>query len=171
MNNRQQVVLRSLPMNRRTPLLLSEKSTSRAAIPREKRRIGELAGGTAAECAAVCCCFPCALMNFLVLAVYKVPTGLCRKAWAKRKKRQRLAKMKGLLQQKRSSGPGGPTREELEVKWKRVKEAALEEEKINGGGVSADGGSGTVDFLEEEEMWERFYGTGFWRSPSQREEL
>ncbi|POO01401.1 hypothetical protein TorRG33x02_027080 [Trema orientale] len=159
----------------RSPLL-SEKSPIRAPIFKEKRRIGELAGGTAAECAAVCCCFPCALMNFVVLAVYKVPTELCRKAWAKRKKRQRSAKMKKglLLLQQRPNGPGdGSVREELEAEWKRVKEAALEEEKINGGGGGGgcgDGAPGTVDFLDEE-MWDRFYGTGFWRSPSQREEL
>lgn len=168
-----QVVLRSPTINRRTPLLSEKPPIPRASIsPREKRRLGEVAGGTAAECAAVCCCCPCALMNVLVLALYKVPTGLCRKAWAKRKKRQRLAKMrKGLLQQKRPSGPLGPTREELEAELKRVKDGALEEEKINGGGCDgAAAASGTVDFLDEE-MWDRFYGTGFWRSPSQREEL
>ncbi|PON50885.1 hypothetical protein PanWU01x14_220170 [Parasponia andersonii] len=169
-----QVVQRSPPTNRRT-LLLSEKSP----IFKEKRRIGELAGGTAAECAAVCCCFPCALMNFVVLAVYKVPTGLCRQVWEKRKKRQRSAKMKkGLLLQKRPNGPrDGPVREEREAEWKRVKEAALvQEKKINGGGGGGGGGgssygaAGTVDYLDEE-MWDRFYGAGFWRSPSQREEL
>ncbi|KAF4371048.1 hypothetical protein CsatB_028424 [Cannabis sativa] len=159
-----QVVQRSPQKNRRTPLL-TKRPPLRAPITREKRRIGELAGGTAAECAAVCCCFPCALMNLLVLAVYKVPAGLCRKAWAKRKKRQRLAKM-GLLPQ-RPSGPSGLTRDELEAEIKRVKEASLEQDKINGGG-SNQGATSTVDLLEEE-MWERFYGAGFWRSPSQRE--
>ncbi|XP_062082502.1 uncharacterized protein LOC133788882 [Humulus lupulus] len=160
-----QVVQRSQQKNRPTPLL-SDRSPIQTLIPREKRRIGEMAGGTAAECAAVCCCFPCALMNLLVLAVYKVPAGLCRKAWAKRKKRQRLAKM-GLLPQ-RPSGPGGLARDELEAEIKRVKDAALEQDKINGGGGN-QGATSTIDLLEEE-MWERFYGSGFWRSPSQKED-
>ncbi|CAN1770150.1 hypothetical protein LINPERHAP1_LOCUS11523 [Linum perenne] len=51
------------------------------------KRIGEVAGGAAAECAAVCCCCPCTLMNIVVMAIYKVPACLCRKA---KKRRQRL---------------------------------------------------------------------------------
>ncbi|EXB39674.1 hypothetical protein L484_017152 [Morus notabilis] len=156
-----QVVVRSPPLNRRTPLL-PEKS---AANGRDRRRIGEVAGRTAAECTAVCCCCPCTVVNLLVLALYKVPVGICRRAWAKRRmRRQLLAKRNGLLQQR----PAGPdacrsTVEELEAELRRVKEG-----KIDGGNGGGDAAFGAVDFPEEE-MWDRFYNTGFWRSPSQRE--
>ncbi|KAJ7948119.1 Pollen preferential protein [Quillaja saponaria] len=99
-----QGLLRSPPVNRCQPLLTDEKPVP---IPRERRRVGEMAGGTAAECAAICCCCPCTVMNLLVLAVYKVPAGLCRKA-IRRKKRQRIAKKrsKSLLRHRPSDASG-----------------------------------------------------------------
>nr|POE82057.1 hypothetical protein CFP56_41826 [Quercus suber] len=63
--------------------LLSEKG-------KERQRIAEEVGRTTAECTAICCCCPCSLLNLVILALYKVPTGLCKKAW----KRCRLLKMK-----------------------------------------------------------------------------
>nr|GLL45002.1 uncharacterized protein LOC109191620 [Ipomoea trifida] len=42
---------------------------------RAHRPVGEFAGGTAAECAMVCCC-PCAVLDFLVFAFYRVPVGI-----------------------------------------------------------------------------------------------
>nr|GMD03079.1 uncharacterized protein LOC109191620 [Ipomoea batatas] len=56
------------------------------------RPVGEFAGGTAAGCAMVCCCCPCAVLDFLVFAFYRVPVGLCRKAWRRRKQKQLLMK-------------------------------------------------------------------------------
>ncbi|KAK3020144.1 hypothetical protein RJ639_003252 [Escallonia herrerae] len=67
--------------HRRQPLLPAKDG-------RNRDRIGEVAGGTAAECAAVCFCCPCAVVNLLVLAVYRVPVGLCRKAWRRRKRKR-----------------------------------------------------------------------------------
>ena len=58
---------------RRQPLLTNQASLASC-------QIAEVAGGTAAECAAVCCCCPCGLMNLLYLAIYKVPSTLCRRA-------------------------------------------------------------------------------------------
>ncbi|CAI0541688.1 unnamed protein product [Linum tenue] len=130
------------------------------------RRAGEVAGGAAAECVAVCCCCPCTLMNIVVLAVYKVPAGLCRKA---RKRQQRLRRMKlqqsqhGLLAPTTSSS-GGRSREELEREIRElVERAAAAAEDVGGAETTAE-----AEDLEKE-MWDRFYGTGFWRSPSQRE--
>ena len=71
-----------LGFNRRQPLL-SEKG-------KERRWIAKEVGGTAAECAAICCRCPCSLVNLVILALYKVPACLCKKAW----KRHRLLKMK-----------------------------------------------------------------------------
>nr|GLL37350.1 uncharacterized protein LOC109173786 [Ipomoea trifida] len=66
---------------------------------RAHRPVGEFAGGTAAECAMVCCC-PCAVLDFLVFAFYRVPVGMCRKAW-------RRIKQKRLLMKRRKMEEGG----------------------------------------------------------------
>ena len=53
-----------------------------------------MAGGATADCAAVACCCPCGVLNLTVLAVNKVPAGLCRKALRK----QRWLLKKGIMQ-------------------------------------------------------------------------
>lgn len=155
---------RSSPAVRRTPLLADSSPAPKGTL-REKRQFREVAGGTTAECAAVCCCCPFTVMNLLITVVYRVPAGLCRKAFAKKSKRHLMPRKKGLLQ--RPGEPDERTRE-LEAELKRVKE----EENITAGAGAAsrrvDGLPETGDF-KEQEMWDRFYGTGFWRSPSQRE--
>ncbi|XP_050383465.1 uncharacterized protein LOC126800194 [Argentina anserina] len=133
-----------------------------------KDRLAEVAGGTAAECAAVCCCCPCGLVNLLVLVIYKVPAGLCRRVLRK-KRRQRLIK-KGLLQpshlhctcdcdgRELQFHPLGRF-ESLSSEFKAVQKLMMEDDE-----------SSDPDVIElEKEMWDRFYGTGFWRSPTQRE--
>ncbi|KAA8550121.1 hypothetical protein F0562_001805 [Nyssa sinensis] len=94
----------SPPVNRSQPLLTPEPSPKD-----DKHRIGEVAGGTAAECAAICCCCPCGLMNLLLLAVYKVPKGLCKKALKKRKRQKVMKKKKLLQQQHHHEQKSGPT--------------------------------------------------------------
>ncbi|KAF3943058.1 hypothetical protein ACB098_08G092700 [Castanea mollissima] len=158
--------------NRGQPLL-SEKG-------KEKRRIAEEVGGTAAECAAICCCCPCGLVNLVILALYKVPAGLCKKAW----KRRRLLKMKKkafLLHNNSESsmmnGHGvdfGPSKLGLVAE---VKKLSLDDQydrhnrlMMNGGDEKKrDGGDGTEAVDWEKEMWDRFGSGGFWRSPSQRD--
>ncbi|KAG6770298.1 hypothetical protein POTOM_025976 [Populus tomentosa] len=124
-------------------------------------RLGELAGGTTAECAAICCCCPCGLVNLLVLTMYKVPVGICRRA-LRRKRRKKLIK-KGLLPPRTSSCSSDYDGTELQIhpmacvedSLREVdKEAALKEEEAM--------------VKLEKEMWETFCGTGFWRSSSQR---
>ncbi|XP_015873154.3 uncharacterized protein LOC107410258 [Ziziphus jujuba] len=166
-----QVVLRSSPAIRRTPLLMVNSPTT--VTPRDKRQFREVAGGTTAECAAVCCCCPCAVLDLLVTVIYRVPFGVCRKAWNRTTKRHRCAPKKGLLRRP-SSPEEHHTREELEAELKRVKEAAKKEENIAAGAVAGPGAGGEVvppetGNFSEKEMWDRFYGTGFWRSQSQRE--
>nr|GEX49923.1 hypothetical protein CTI12_AA409240 [Tanacetum cinerariifolium] len=113
-----------------------------------RHRIAEVAGGTTAECAAVVCCFPCTVVNFLVLAVYKVPAGLCRKA-LRRKRRRRMMKQ-GLVIGVSSASSDC--------------DADVTEERFVVNKMDVD-----EEFVElENEMWEKFYGTGFWRSLSQR---
>ncbi|XP_039057444.1 uncharacterized protein LOC120200754 [Hibiscus syriacus] len=53
-------------------------------------------GGATAECAAICCCCPLTIANFLVLAIYKIPAGLFRRAL--HRIRQRKLPEKGLNQ-------------------------------------------------------------------------
>ncbi|MFS8011935.1 hypothetical protein Hanom_Chr14g01314841 [Helianthus anomalus] len=119
-----------------------------------RHRLAEVAGGTTAECAAVVCCFPCTVVHFIVLAVYKLPAGLYRKA-VKRKRRRRLLK-KGLLIHR----PNG----EINAAGHRVAVVDGGGERFVTKSVESD-----EDFIEfENEMWEKFYGTGFFRSLSQR---
>lgn len=109
-------------------------------------RCGEVVGSGTAECAAICCCCPCGLMEFLVLGLYKVPAGLCRKAWRKRK-RQRIVK------KRKKQG-------EIEA------EVEVDRGTVNGEVCYSDeAAEEVVDW--EKEMMERFPGTGgFWRSAS-----
>lgn len=157
--------------NRGKPLL-SEKG-------KERRRIAEEVGGTAAECAAVCCCCPCSLVNLVILAVYKVPARLCKKAW----KRRRLLKTKKkafiMHNSDRESSmvhgvDNGPSKLGLVAE---VKKLSLDDQydrhnqlMMNGGDdKKRDGGDGTEAVDWEKEMWDRFGSGGFWRSRSQRD--
>lgn len=127
-----------------------------------RRRAGEIAGGVAADCAAVCCCCPCTVMNILVLAVVRLPAGLCKRA-IRRRKRHRLQKMKNGMYSQQQIIYGGNSPMTLE-------EHLSEEMKEDGGDDAAekwDGGSEAARW--EKEMWAQFHGTGFWRSPSQRQ--
>ena len=146
-------------MQLRQQPLLAEKR-------KERRRVGEVAGGTAAECAAICCCCPCSLMTLLILALYKLPAGLCKKAWNNRKRR-RLVKIKKnkaacLLHQTQIHAHNplyvsdfGPTHMDLVAEMKKSDDH------------DDDGGTEVVDL--EKEMWDQFFAGGFWRSPSQRD--
>jgi hypothetical protein len=112
-------------------------------------RVAEMVGGTAAGCAAVCCCCPCAVLDFVVLAVVKVPTGLCKRAI--RARRRKIA-----AKRKKDMASLENDKEKLEVEVAQVAavERATPEEVAK----------------MEMEVWAPFYGAGFWRSPSQKEE-
>ncbi|KAJ8768196.1 hypothetical protein K2173_021136 [Erythroxylum novogranatense] len=130
-----------------------------AVVEKKSRNgFGEVVGGTAAECAAVCCCCPFTVMNLVVLAVYKMPACLCRKAVRRHRSRKR----------KRHQGPpfsGGRSRDKLVGEITRSGVAESEKD----GDHRTDQETVAVDW--EKEMWDRFYnGTGFWRNPSKRHE-
>ncbi|GLT60952.1 hypothetical protein SLA2020_336900 [Shorea laevis] len=152
-----QSLTRSAPVNGRTQPLLFPNDSTKSSISSSRatkgRRFAEVVGAGTAECAAVCCCCPCTVMELLVLGFYKVPAGLCRKAWKKRK-RQRILKMK-----KRQGLMGGGNRKELE---------STEADQV---AAKSQVGVSEVEAveLEEKETLDGFYGTGFWRSPSQRD--
>ncbi|EEC80581.1 hypothetical protein OsI_22915 [Oryza sativa Indica Group] len=46
----------------------------------QQPRCGKVVGGTVAECTAVFCCFPFAVVELVVLAAIRVPAVLCRHA-------------------------------------------------------------------------------------------
>lgn len=136
---------RTPSVNRRQPLL-------KPHIP-AAARLAEVAGGVTAECAAVCCCCPCMVAGFLVLAVYRLPAGLCRRALRHRRQRRILKQTKG--------GKCSFRGEEHEPKIRPVITVEeLLEMKVE-----------SLPEMEEleAEMRKNFYSTGFWRSHSQRD--
>lgn len=152
------------PIERRK--LLTDNSNRVESSSCSGKRLAEVAGGTTAECAAVICCFPCTVVNILVLAVYKVPAGLCRKA-LKKNRRRRLLK-KRLLIQSNGDGDGDVNGSGRRISFDG-KELELEFSLRSADWFSMKSISGDDEFVElENEMWKKFYGTGFWRSLSQR---
>ncbi|CAI0406443.1 unnamed protein product [Linum tenue] len=132
-------------------------------------RFGELAGGTTAECAAIACCCPCGLANLLFLTIYKVPVGLCRKA-LRRKRRQHLMK-KGLLLPRARRCQCGCDNTEVQIHPIHGDPQSFDLQMMMGMHMEDFDDAGGEEMMKlEKEMWETFYDTGFWRSPSQREE-
>ncbi|PKA64031.1 hypothetical protein AXF42_Ash005043 [Apostasia shenzhenica] len=113
--------------------------------------MGEVAGGTAAGCAAVACCCPCGLV-FLAL---KLPAGLCRRAarsWKKRRAagRMRKGENRDIVGASRGEGDAAIRAVNPDVNWPARSPAAEISEM-------------------ERKMWPQTSGTGFWRGPSQEE--
>ncbi|KAB2629473.1 hypothetical protein D8674_034268 [Pyrus ussuriensis x Pyrus communis] len=149
----------------RDALLLSPPLTR--PPPRERRRVGEVAGGAAAECAAVCCCCPFSVMNLLILTVYKVPKGICRRALAHRRNKRRClaAQKKALLQPRPNGLAGGGLYSDDDEFFRRA--SSYSDGDVDDRRGSEDESEG-ADLLEKE-MWDRFDGAGFWRSASRRD--
>uniref|UniRef100_A0A7N0UUH6 Pollen preferential protein n=1 Tax=Kalanchoe fedtschenkoi TaxID=63787 RepID=A0A7N0UUH6_KALFE len=141
---------------RRHPLLSKQSSSCSGSA-----RFAEVAGGTAAECAVLCCCCPCAILNLAFMALYTLPAGICRRMLRNmRGRKQRLLKKKGLVPRRRCTcGCEGTQADRLvypvgtAATFDEVEKLKEEKEVMN----------------LEKEMWDTFYSTGFWRSPSQRE--
>ncbi|KAL9674272.1 hypothetical protein QQ045_030543 [Rhodiola kirilowii] len=137
MTTRQQVILRQHP----------------------SARFAEVAGGTAADCAVICCCCPFAILNVVFLTLYTLPVGICRKL-LRSKQRRRLLKKEVVCRRRCTCGcevgevvgqiyPVGNC-----ASLNEVEKLDHEEEEI---------------MRLEKEMWATFYSTGFWRSPSQKD--
>ncbi|KAL6854271.1 hypothetical protein ACP4OV_019174 [Aristida adscensionis] len=129
---------------------LHKRCDSEINLSPQHRGFGEVAGGTAAGCAAVSCCFPAVMVEVAVLATVRAPAALARKAIRAGRGHRRAAS-------------AGQASEMYELVVDDVGEAA-----------GADGEAAKKPQLEEEEqaemekeVWARFYGTGFWRSASQ----
>ncbi|CAN6450234.1 unnamed protein product [Victoria cruziana] len=144
------------PSDRRQPLL--KKKPSPCA------HCGEIAGGTAAECAAVCCCCPCGLVDLLVLAVVRLPAGLCRKALRKNKTRRVVGKKKMtvLLERKRDDTGTSQVHPALPNSSAAAPAACLDQLP------ETEALPKTEPSPVDDEEWVKLY-TGFWRNPSERE--
>ncbi|XP_072951740.1 uncharacterized protein [Typha angustifolia] len=119
--------------------------------PPPGRRLAEIAGGTAADCTAVCCCCPCAVVDLVVLAVVRLPAGICRRAMRARRKKRKTAE----------AAKGGGDEAEVD-EGVRLHEAVAR--------VSGEARLTRAELYEmEKEMRAKFHGAGFWRSSSQRE--
>merc|ERR1711874_74573 len=132
------VLRRSLEERRQ---LLQNQSSCRG------NRMAEVVGGTAAEGAAVSCCFPFAVVDFMVLSMHKVPAGLCRNAMRRRSRSLVVHKHIGGFEDELSMHPAVLAAVERFMMPEVDKDAVA----------------------LENEMWEKFVGTGFWRSPSCKE--
>ncbi|KAL1298877.1 hypothetical protein HN51_043159 [Arachis hypogaea] len=149
---------KGIPANRRSvppPPPMPPKPT------KIRRRTSEVAGGATAECAAVFCCLPCAVMDLLVLATYKLPAGLVKKAMMKRDRQRMQKKKRTQMQSKQNGGVGVMAPENEKKEGLTLLEEHLVAEEVNRKSAAEK------DDMEEE-MWAQFNGMGFWRSTSQR---
>lgn len=153
--SRQIILYQSKSSNRRHPLLVNQASTN-------CNLLAEVVGGTTAECAAVCCCCPCGLVSLLLLAFYKVPVGLCRRV-IRNKRRQKMLKKGLTMQQSKccSCSCSYSCYDNEHVCLNNLSEILRLQYKLDDDDYD--------DHEKEKEMWEKFYGAGFWRSPSQKE--
>ncbi|KAH0460768.1 hypothetical protein IEQ34_008343 [Dendrobium chrysotoxum] len=124
--------------------------------PKPSKRLAEVAGGKAAECAVVACCCPCSLVNLLILTVVKLPAGLFQRAMRRRRmKRKKKARLLGMDNKPKASfqedkPASSPAPAESPIPWPAKSPSAEVSEMVK-------------------KMWPEFFGTGFWRSPSERE--
>lgn len=142
----------------RRQMLLGEQElwSSSPHAHHSNRRFNEVAGGTTADIAAVACA-PLGIADFLLLAVYKVPTGLCRKA-IRQKRRRRLMKKGSIAlplvghDQMCEYGYSDGMESEFQTEDPVIMAEAMEKDD---------------DMMQlEKEMWDKFHGAGFWRSNS-----
>lgn len=159
-----------MALNRRkSPGTLTPAENPARNMRKSCSNVGEVAGGTAANCVVVSCCCPCVLMECLILAVYRVPTILCRRILRRKKQKIMMMNEKTMKNNNKKevveyAKEGGSSVGEVYNKGyvDEVSDVDLKElEMIK---VSIDGSAVELD----KQMWDRFHNTGFWRSPSQR---
>uniref|UniRef100_A0A0E0BVE6 Uncharacterized protein n=1 Tax=Oryza glumipatula TaxID=40148 RepID=A0A0E0BVE6_9ORYZ len=141
---------------RRSPAVEMRRERERRRAREQQPRCGEVAGGTAAECAAVFCCFPFAVVELVVLAAVRAPAALCRRA-VRGGRRRRV----------RSTKPKETGAMDI-ASPRSLAAAAAKARKVDADFPATPKAEHLVDM--EKEVWASFYGGGFWRSPSQRED-
>ncbi|XP_068650746.1 uncharacterized protein [Aristolochia californica] len=119
--------------------------------PSTSSKFVETAGMTTAECAAVCCCWPCGLLDLVVTAVVKLPAGLCRRAIRNKQRKRRVKRLCALPRRHHDDDLQIHPVDDMMIPW-----------------LPESSPSALVSEFEKE-MWTVFYNTGFWRNPSARE--
>lgn len=159
------VAYRSYRCQQQAPLILKEKHK-----PNLGARIAESTGQTAADCTAVLCCCPCGLANLVYLAAVKLPAGLVRRALCgaggmTRRGDGFVRKRPGLLRDNIVRPVDGDDEDDDGISFHTTRSLVR---------LRADAACPTKMVLPElvaleKEMSARFYGAGFWRSPSRKE--
>lgn len=146
---------------RRSPPAILKAESKRG----RQLRFAEIAGGTTAECVAICCCCPCSVFSILVLLALRLPAGLCRRALRKRILLRRAKKRAALV----GAGSGGSAQigaaaaaEGEPDDFAAMKLVMLVRNEWPELSPEAD--------VRELEVWSEFSGGGFWRSPMAAEE-
>ncbi|XP_010236996.2 uncharacterized protein LOC104584349 [Brachypodium distachyon] len=152
---------------RRSPLPVEQRLRRRGRAP----GCGEVAGGTAAGCAAVSCCLPLAVVELVVLAAVRAPAALCQRSISKRRRAARRKETEddlAIASAPASAGDASPT--SVALAKNSALEAANDDEAwpcwslLKPAAVAA----AAEELAEaEEEVWARFCGNGFWRSPEE----
>ncbi|XP_051142802.1 uncharacterized protein LOC127259480 [Andrographis paniculata] len=138
---------------RRQPLLMEAVTSSTETDGKTAGSKGRWSrmGETAGECTAVCCCCPCGMMHLLILAVYRLPAGI----WREKRRRRLLRKRRKFLSAEKERN--------IEMNFSSCLYTDEEEESEAGGDKN--------DVVEwENEVLDRFYMAGFWRSNSDRDD-
>ncbi|GAB2235610.1 hypothetical protein Drorol1_Dr00026040 [Drosera rotundifolia] len=198
-------------MTRKNPIIIRSPTSSSSTHQYQRRqrllsasagssssqRFAAAAGETTAGCAAICCCCPCGIAKLLVLAVFKFPAEIYRKALKshRRRRRRQILKNNGLSSSSLSSSESmnskrlydydyefdgyrircGAVKEEEQqqpryFRQRQILSSSSEEEMGEMEEVFVVGREVARELMKvEKEMWDRFYSAGFWRSPSQRE--
>ncbi|KAG6526062.1 uncharacterized protein LOC122048740 [Zingiber officinale] len=141
-----------LPERRRPPIA--------SATPRRGAQLPAVAGETAAECAAVLCCFPFCLASLVVVSAVKLPSAIVQRA---RRRRRREVHLK----EKRTKANGNKVIAFHDDENNILRGFILAAEEAE---ESSPAKATSEELVElEKVMIAKFYGAGFWRSPSQRE--
>ncbi|KAL1196937.1 hypothetical protein V5N11_024737 [Cardamine amara subsp. amara] len=119
----------------------------------------ECCGGMTAGCAVLWCCGPCSVVNLVVLVVYKIPRGLCRRVRRKRLERKELIKVGS----KQFAVHPLESKDEYGLDKLASMIDLMEDEE------EEDEEEDEALIALEKEMWNRFDSGGFWRSLSQAE--
>ncbi|XP_073144622.1 uncharacterized protein [Henckelia pumila] len=144
---------------RRRPLVTCTPTSPKTSARnhRHRSRMGEAAGG----CMAICCCCPCAMIHFFILGAYRLPAAL----WRRKKRRRLLKKSRKILSDEEGFDHRKGTNSRIPVnmfgfygdegRW-----------SSDGEDCSSSSRNDAVDW--DNEVWDQFRGSGFWRSHSQR---
>ncbi|KAL0331962.1 UNVERIFIED_CONTAM: hypothetical protein Scaly_2097700 [Sesamum calycinum] len=111
--------------------------------------------GVIADCVAVCCC-PCAVVNILALAFFKLPWAVARKCLGGRKKKSRRGMLEGKKECSRLEDRGGISEK------KRVENGTSENASSSPGGRIGEeepNDNFSAEFRAEE-VWLELYEVG-----------